>query len=492
MWLELEVDSIVLSPRERLVSVPYAMQAGSVGAGSIGFNQLAQPYQAGRIELRDLVTAGPSFFVSSPTLSLSRVISFSAPFSALPMFSANLLIPDLFTAADTTLTPIRTSLSNATVNLVLPRVHQRTGDFLGAVRSANIVDGRPAKVSWVLDVFTFGEYILYFQIAADAKGEQWNDPVMVLTDPKEFSSASLATIDGHPAIAYAIESSNAVYYVRALDAQGATWGTPVQLSASDSIVFANLIEVNNRPALTFETRFNAAGVQSNSVWYAVANDATGASWNAPQQLDYIVNTNSAGVGGYTPRLIMANTLPAVVYSRHYENPHSYSLHFRRAGAIHGTGPWGSDVTIFTNAGVLFSSVPFAVHEVDGHPAVVVLDEAPTPLVRYIRADDANGSSWPVGEVAMNQGVSGRDSLSLSFRSGRAEVAAITPGQILYRRKATGTLWLSLRDLTHPNISPGSIIFLREVAGQPAIFYQDRFLRSTQVPEGSLNWMAVQP
>lgn len=495
VWLELEVDSILLSPRERLVSVPYAMQAGSVGAGSIGFNQLAQPYQAGRIELRDLVPSGPTFGAASPTLSHDVSISFNSPFSAQPSFSASLLIPDLLTAADTSLVPISTSLTNAAMRLTLPRVHQSLGLPFSVVSSASIVDGRPARV-----VPDFNS--LWFQIAADAKGETWNDLEQLLFQADEIVWASLTVIAGHPAIAYFHEIdalATGVYYMRALDAQGSSWGAPVQIS-SDVVTFVDMIEVNNRPAMAFET-VNLVGPQSNTLWYAVANDATGTSWNIPQQLDNIVSSNFQSLGSYTPRLIMSETLPAVVYTRQYMNPSSYSLHFRRAGTIHGTGSWTADVTIFTNAGS-FSvfRIPFDAKVVAGHPAVVVADQAPTPRIRYIRANDGKGETWPAGAVVLNEDLgSGGSRLSMHVIDGRPAIAALTgsfqDAKLLYQRAfdAGGGSWVlfAARDLTHPSVNPG-LPLLREVDGEPAIFYDGRFLRSRQVPEGSLHWMAVQP
>jgi hypothetical protein len=125
---------------------------------------------------------------------------------------------------------------------------------------------------------------------------------------------------------------------------------------------------------------------------------------------------------------------------------------------------------------------------------------PSHGVRFIRASNAQGSSWPAGILAMGEDmIPGSGRLSLSMVDGRPAVAAISGSplaRLIYVRasNATGSSWFysGAQNLAHPQINLGNSIRLLDVAGGPAILYDARFLRSTQLPSGSLHWMAVQP
>ncbi len=513
VWLEVSVNGTPLLPRERLVAVPYAMKAGSVEAGSIGTEQLANPYQAGRVPFHDLGVVGPSFMEPEP-LWEEFELPFNPPFAQIPSLSPSLQLSDpiLFGAAD--IQTLSVGLSNATVRVAFPRVHQNTGMGLTPM-GATIVDGRPAKIS------TVSTQVMY-QIAADPAGEQWNAPVPALISTVSLSTAhaSIAVINGHPAVAVAMGGTFApgVFYARANDAAGTTWGAPVQIS-SNQTRFVNLAEINGRPAVAFETNVISLDPNttphSNLVWYAVAGDTTGDTWNAPLIVDIEESTDFAGSVNATPRLVMADSLPAVIYMRGdvFEGP--YSLRIRRANNIHGTSTWGDDIevrTLFLDGD--WGVVPFAVAEVAGHPAVVMA--APNDEVQFMRAFNAQGSQWQnfVAAAFIEMPTSGIGKLSLNIVDGRPALAAIggsgssapgggAPNRLIciHALDELGQSWPvpdpDLTNLANPQIplrlpgGPGRVVVV-EADGEPAVFYSNRFLRSTQLPEGAMHWMAVQP
>ncbi|HMP97839.1 MAG TPA: hypothetical protein PKA51_13025 [Kiritimatiellia bacterium] len=495
VWLEVVVNGTPLSPRERLVSVPYAMRAGSVGAGSIGFNQLSQPYQAGRIDFQDLGLGGLSFVQAEPQWHTVD-LAYNQPFVQVPSLSMNTQMSDPILLSGTQVQTLNVGLSNATLRVALPRAHQSTGMGM-TVPAATIVDGRPAKI-------TMASTQVLFQIAADAAGLEWNAPVTVLVTTNTISYASLAIINGQPAVAAAVFNNTAVYYARAHDAAGTTWGAPL-LIANLPAQFVDLAEINTRPAVVFETRTYdfMTEISSNAVWYVVATDTTGTAWNTPLQLDNKWTASFIGLSSYLPRLILADSLPAVVYMRGFPEFDSYTLRFQRANNIHGTSAWASPVSIYTMINATLDwwyTISFDAAEVAGHPAVIVTERDPSPRVRYIRSSNAQGSAWPAGVVAANENIGQGLLLSLAIVDGRPAVVAIgegSPKRLLYVRaaNATGSSWIfgGLPNLANPQIPlPLSSVKLLEVDGEPAIFYNDRYLRSTQVPQGALHWMAVQP
>src|SRR5436190_19574767 len=74
---------------------------------------------------------------------------------------------------------------------------------------------------------------------------------------KTGTGSTLAIVGGRPAIAYTDEEGRAVYYVRATDASGTSWGTPVTVAPVNSTLAIThgfrlcLVVVNGNPALCY-------------------------------------------------------------------------------------------------------------------------------------------------------------------------------------------------------------------------------------------------
>ncbi len=139
---------------------------------------------------------------------------------------------------------------------------------------------------------------------------------------------------------------------------------------------------------------------------------------------------------------------------------------------------------------------FDAHIINGNPAVAYA-HPDSPVLRFRRSLDNLGSSWPGFSVSLRFGTDSVASVSLTEVSGRPAVAFVESGfngAIMYQRasNSTGSMW----DIASPNLrSPaqsGSAVALLPVDGEPAILYGDRYLRSGQLPVGSLRWFAVGP
>jgi len=64
--------------------------------------------------------------------------------------------------------------------------------------------------------------------------------------------ASLAVVNDRPAIAYCDNTNDDLKFVRANDADGAVWGTPVTPDGVGSVGFyASLAVVSGRPAIAY-------------------------------------------------------------------------------------------------------------------------------------------------------------------------------------------------------------------------------------------------
>jgi len=116
--------------------------------------------------------------------------------------------------------------------------------------------------------------------------------------------ASLALVDGRPAIAYREGSPNYdLKYVRASDATGSSWGTPVTVDSTGSVgEYASLAVVYGRPAIAYRD-----SVTNYDLKYVRASDAAGSSWGTPVTVE-----SSGDVGEYASLAVVAGR-PAIAY-----------------------------------------------------------------------------------------------------------------------------------------------------------------------------------
>jgi hypothetical protein len=121
--------------------------------------------------------------------------------------------------------------------------------------------------------------------------------------------SSIATVNGNPAISYcdATPEDGDLKYVRASDANGSSWGTPVTVD-SEGVTGActSLAIINGNPAIIY---LSVLGVteQCGDLKYVRATDASGSSWGTPVTVD---STGDVGFGG---SLVVANGYPAIIY-----------------------------------------------------------------------------------------------------------------------------------------------------------------------------------
>jgi len=150
-----------------------------------------------------------------------------------------------------------------------------------------VVDGNPA-VAYCRD----GNRDLEFRRADDAQGASWPvDPVVIdSTYHNAGMFCSMLVVDGNPAVAFTGESGGdegILLYSRATDAQGTAWGAPIELDPGygdgDEVLRLDFALVDGNPAVFYQYRnFNSS---TAGLRFVRATDATGSAWGTPVTID---------------------------------------------------------------------------------------------------------------------------------------------------------------------------------------------------------------
>jgi hypothetical protein len=320
-----------------------------------------------------------------------------------------------------------------------------TLDSTGDYASLAVVDGRPAVA-----YYDYSNNDLKYVRAQDASGASWAVPRTLDSAGWVGWHASLAVVDGRPAVAYYDASNGALKYVRAQNAAGSSWGAPLTVDSAGYVGrHASLTVVNGRPAVAYYDWNNG------DLKYVRAADAAGATWGTPRTVD------SAGDVGRHASLAVVDRRPAVAYLDESNGDLKYVRAQDGLGVI-----WGTPLTV-DSAGDVGKYASLAV--VDGHPAVAYYDHTNHDL-KYVRAQDTTGATWgapltldSAGHVGVYASLAVVDGCpAVAYRDG-------TNGDLKYVRAqdAAGTGWGA------PLMVDGDVGWhasLAVVDGRPAVAY----------------------
>jgi hypothetical protein len=121
---------------------------------------------------------------------------------------------------------------------------------VGLHSSLEVVNGRPA-ISYYDETF---DDLLYVR-SNDADGTSWGTPVEVDAPAGGLDvgpASSLAVVGGVPVISYVDASNDNLKYVEALDVDGSSWGTPLVIDASGDISgCTSLAKVGGEPGIAY-------------------------------------------------------------------------------------------------------------------------------------------------------------------------------------------------------------------------------------------------
>ena len=264
---------------------------------------------------------------------------------------------------------------------------------------------------------------------------------------------SLQIVNGIPSISYSNINWQLVY-VQANDINGTTWGTPVIVdNATGTPIFHSLQVVDGNPAISYEDYANG------QLKYVRANDINGTTWGTP----VIVDSGSAYTNLGPLSLQVINGNPAISYPSG-----NGKLKYVRANDINGT-TWAAPIIADNVTGYMASS-----RVINGNPAISYTGSAPgnATALKYVRANDINGTSWGTPVIVNNP--IGSDVVSLQIVNGIPSISySNINGQLMYVRAndINGTTWGTPVIVDSSPLS-NTAACLQVVNGIPSISYSN--------------------
>lgn len=257
------------------------------------------------------------------------------------------------------------------------------------------VGGRPA-------VSFNSQGTLGFSRALDTTGRSWPTEWQTVSTSGVYLETQLGIISGHPAIAYV---GAGVGYVRAADAEGAQWNSPIIVDSSSNGLFPSMAEVDGYPAICY--------VNSNNfeLRYIRATNAEGTQWGTPVTV--------SGVGShFNPSLKVIDGRPAICFYN------GAALKYVRAEDAAGA-TWPAALVVDSENGEYCS-----LEVIDGRPAIAYRDLLRQDL-RYVSASNITGSAWETAITVDSGGNAGKNA-DFANVNGNATIvtAAIAPTQAL--------------------------------------------------------------
>ncbi len=240
-----------------------------------------------------------------------------------------------------------------------------------------IVNGHPAIVS----DSPVGKDVRYTR-ASDVNGSSWNTTVIaannIATSFGGDIQADLEVVGGFPAIAYYDGDNKDIYYVRANDADGTSWGTPVLVTSTGDVgEYLSMKVISGRPSIAFYKS------DTGDLQFVRANDATGTTWGSPTT---IVSVND--VGRYC-KLEDVNGSPGITY---YDATLSKVM-FTRSTTSTGSLWWDGEYTV---ANTVARDLNLLM--VEGKPAVAYREVSGGDRPKYLQSTSNYGWTWNMSKT----------------------------------------------------------------------------------------------
>jgi hypothetical protein len=242
---------------------------------------------------------------------------------------------------------------------------------VGQFASLTVVNGNPA-----IAYYDATNLDLRYVRATDVSGTTWGAPIAVASTGGSVGQyASMAVINGNPAVSYYDAIAGDLIYVRSSDVNGAAWSAPVTVEATNNVgQYTSLAVINGNPAISYYD------VTNGDLRYVQASNVSGTAWNTP------VAVATTGTVGQYSSLTTVNGNPAIAY--YDATVANLNLNYVRATNVNGTA-WGTPVIPEATGTVgQYASLIVA----NGDPAVCYYD-ATLQDAKFVRAYDANGAVW---------------------------------------------------------------------------------------------------
>lgn len=304
---------------------------------------------------------------------------------------------------------------------------------------------------------------LRFVRAADATGTAWASPLNVLSEHLEGGYPDLKIINGVPAISFAAhfdfpEFFNSVHFVQANDFNGQTWKTPVDVDEQFEIgiVDTALRAVDGKPALVYA---GAKSFGNNSLRFARALDAGGSAWGAPQ----ILEAGSSALDHVS--LLLEAGLPLICYED------TTQKQLKLVGATNAAGTaWNPPQIVAANLGAGNAAYPCGAI-VAGLLKIGYYDHAVGQL-KFARWN-VPAQDWDHLEITGKSGVYGYQYISMALTGGQPAICFqdLNENSLKFVRATdpSGSSWGDPVTVdTHGSV--GAHASLAEVNGRAAMCY----------------------
>ncbi|MGV3636403.1 MAG: T9SS type A sorting domain-containing protein, partial [Flavobacteriales bacterium] len=313
---------------------------------------------------------------------------------------------------------------------------------------------------------------LYYVRAANATGSSWTNHVLVDNGGNVGRDITVAVVDGVPAVAYQDVTTGDLKFVRASNATGMganAWNAPVIIDTHPALgKHVSQTIVDGHPALAYYDASN------KDLRYLRALDSAGTQWGTS------ITVDSLGECGEYCSMTVVNGRPAIAYFDEQDN-----VRYVRANDALGTS-WGSFVGM-DNSQSGQRGQGIALKVIAGRPAVAYQNNT-NSNVRYVRANDVDGTTWPLNGTTVGSSGALNITVSLMDLNGLPAVAfhQIATGDLLYvvgnnADFSAGALVSTPADATG---NVGRFATMTFVNGAPAIAYWDetndalKFVRAT--------------
>lgn len=264
---------------------------------------------------------------------------------------------------------------------VFSAIRYNVGLFLDAI----VVNGNPA-----MSYFNVGKptdewegSLMYNRANGPQGATGWTPPQLVDNEGNVGQFTSMKIVDGNPAISYYDDTIHfgGCKYVRAEDANGDVWGTPVFIEKRSFVgLYTQLGVLNSGPAIAYYS------LADGDLRFSKSTDTRGQSWETPVILDRGIGD----VGKHTSMSVSVDGIPSIAY---YDN-NNHNLWFIRATDATANA-WATPVQVDSQRYTgRFASIT---HLSDGRPAIAYFANEVHEL-RFKRALDTTGNTWDADPV----------------------------------------------------------------------------------------------
>ncbi len=335
-----------------------------------------------------------------------------------------------------------------------------------------VINGNPA-----ISHFTSATSRVKFVRATNADGSSWGSGIFVSTNGETATNHALAVVGGFPTVSYYDQSNTRLKICTATNANGSTWAAAVVADNIDNAgLYNGLVELEGQPAVSF-TR-NVSG----KLCFRKRTNANGNLWTEA------ITWKTGGALGEYANLEIVNGFPAICY---YDQTNGLQKYIRSLDAQGET--WGTPISISQSTDDIGKYCKMKI--VNGNPAISFYN-TDNENIGFKRADNVNGSSWPLVE----QYVSNAD----PFQSPEMELFVTNnkPSILFYSQVVTraylknasdvnGTNWSATPFTPESAITTGRYLSVATIAGFSAFSHYDqtngnlRYIRATNV--GATTW-----